>query len=130
MPTPVLDPALVEELAKRSAVLWLSPADDPRATALLWHVWHDGALWLVTGGAEQNPGPAEDGASVQVVLRSKASRSGRAAQWTTRAEAVHPGDARYAPAVAALHGARQSAPDGTEQPARWARESTLYRLAV
>ncbi|MFC4532469.1 hypothetical protein [Sphaerisporangium dianthi] len=60
--------ALIEEGAKKSGILWVSLAGRDR---LAWHVWHQGAIYLVTGGGEQSL-PGLTGASrVRVTLRSK-----------------------------------------------------------
>ena len=64
--------SVIEEGAKKSGVLWLGLPSGPRLT---WHVWHDGALHVVTGG-EERPLPgltaiAAERGEVEVVLRSK-----------------------------------------------------------
>ena len=127
--------ALIEEACRRSGVVWLQVegggADGARAHAA-WHTWHDGAVHVVTGGAEQLlPGlvnACATGARVRVAVPSKESR-GRLVTWQAQAFTVSPGTQDWATAVAALHATRLNAPDGEDQPARWARESTVVRLA-
>ncbi|MFI6983917.1 hypothetical protein ACIBSV_35600 [Embleya sp. NPDC050154] len=121
--------ALREEAAKKSGLLWLTVGTAPARP--VWHVWLDGASWLVTaradGAVEQFvPGLAE-AAEALVDLRSK-DKGGRLPGWTARVAVVAPDDPAWEPAVLALHAARLNAPDGEEQPARWKRECDLIRL--
>ena len=118
---------LVEEATRRSAVVWLRPDGGGRACPA-WHVWHDGAAWVVTGPGEQPlPGVAAGG-RVLVVVRSKERQGDRVVQWWADVEPVEPGAARWEEVVPLLHAARLNAPDGEQQPARWAREATVLRL--
>ncbi|GAA3105767.1 hypothetical protein [Streptosporangium carneum] len=112
---------VIEEGAKKSGILWLS-LDRPR---LAWHVWHDGAIWLVTGGGEQElPGLAEAG-QVQVTLRSK-DNGARLIAFEASVAVV---DQAGAPeAVAALAKERLNAPDGAGLTERWAARSLVVRL--
>ncbi|MBP2707646.1 hypothetical protein JOL79_28075 [Microbispora sp. RL4-1S] len=113
---------LIEEGAKKSNVLWLVLPSGPR---LAWHVWHDGAICLVTGGGEQSlPGLAE-AAEVEVVLRSKDN----GAELVRFPAAVEVVDQASAPdVVAALARERLNAPDAAGLPARWAERSAVVRL--
>ena len=77
------DFALVEEACKKSSLLWIAvPGLRDRA---VWHVWqeHDGrgAVYLVTGGGEQNVPGLSDGQLVRVTVRSK-DKGGRLATWS------------------------------------------------
>jgi hypothetical protein len=131
-----LSTALVEEATRKSALIWLrvGAADGTgggdRAQAA-WHVWADGAVFLVTGGAEQPlPGLQEALATrsaVTVTARSK-DKGGRLVTYLARPSRVEPGTEEWNAAVAELHAKRLNAPDGEQQPARWARESTVVRL--
>ncbi|WP_020556653.1 hypothetical protein [Embleya scabrispora] len=121
--------ALLEEGAKKSGLLWLTVGTAPPRP--VWHVWLDGSSWLMTaredGAVEQFvPGLAEAGRAL-VDMRSK-DKGGRLPGWTAEVTVVTPDDPTYEPAVLALHAARLNAPDGEEQPARWARECDLIRL--
>ncbi|MDQ1627272.1 MAG: hypothetical protein QOI54_1016 [Actinomycetota bacterium] len=124
--------ALIEEAAKKSAMLWLRPAggtaDVPAQAA--WHVWADGAAYVVTGGLEQKidclVGLDAD-ASLIVTVRSK-DTGGRLVTWPARVRRITPADGTWEPVVAALHGKRLNAPDGEAQPGRWARESVVHRI--
>jgi hypothetical protein len=127
-PTTV-DGALVEEACKKSSMLWLRPragvGTDRSVPA--WHVWHDGAVFLVSGGREQSLPELGDGAEVEVTVRSK-DKGSRLVTFVAAAQRVTPGDDAWESAVAELHAKRLNPPDGEGQPARWARESTVTRL--
>jgi hypothetical protein len=119
--------ALVEEATRRSGLVWVRPDGAERAHPV-WHAWHDGCAWLVVGGAEQQlPGLAA-ASRAQVLVRSHERRSGLLVTWTADVTRVEPGSAEWDAAVPVLHAARLNARDGEEQPARWARESTVVRL--
>ena len=121
--------SLVAEACGKSAMVWLRLPGERRSHAA-WHVWADGAVHLVTGGAEQPltdlPGLV-DGAEVDVLVRSKDNGS-RLVAFRTVVSDVRPGDDRWDTVVPLLHAKRLNAPDGEEQPARWARESRVLRL--
>ena len=128
-------PALIEEACRRSGLIWLqveAGGDDTARAHAAWHTWHDGAVHVVTGGLEQPlPGLVEacaTGRRVRVTVPSKETR-GRLVTWFAQAFTVSPGTQDWTTAAAALHATRLNAPDGEDQPARWARESTLVRLA-
>jgi hypothetical protein len=117
--------AFVAELAGKSDLIWIhSGADQPRP---VWSVWHDDHIAVVTDGAEQpNPGLA-DGSTVTVILRSKDNWA-RQASVRTAVEKLLPGSEAWDETVAVLHPKRLNASDGDQQPKRWARESTVWRL--
>ena len=118
---------LVEEATRRSAVVWLRPDGGDRAHPA-WHVWHDGAALVVTGPGEQPLPGVAPGGRVLVLVRSKERQGDRVVQWWADVEPVEPGTARWDESVPLLSAARLNAPDGEEQPARWAREATVLRL--
>jgi hypothetical protein len=121
-------PALVEEAAKRSALVWVrGPAGRVRP---LWHVWHDGAVWLVGGPGEQ---PLDglglaDGGTATVSCRSK-DKGGRLVVWPARVSEPPPGSEEWAAAVAELATKRLNAPDAAALPRRWAAGCRVLRLA-
>ncbi|NYV77754.1 hypothetical protein HW445_26020, partial [Streptomyces sp. UH6] len=55
----LFDRALVEEAAKKSALVWVRAegGDVPGVDRALWHVWHDGAVCLVGDGPGEQPLP-------------------------------------------------------------------------
>ncbi|SDQ44958.1 hypothetical protein [Thermostaphylospora chromogena] len=112
---------LIEEGARKSSVLWIS-LDRPR---LAWHVWHDGAVYVVTGGGEQHLPGLTEASTVRVTLRSK-DNGGELVSFDARVEVVD--QAREPEAVAALAKERLNAPDGAETTRRWAADSHVVRL--
>jgi hypothetical protein len=118
---------LVEEATRRSGLVWVTPGDADR-TWPVWHVWHRSAVYVVTGGLEQPlPGIADGGRAV-VAVRSRERRGGLLVEWTAEVRVVAPGTAEWDDVVPLLHAGRLNAPDGEQQPQRWARESTVLRL--
>jgi hypothetical protein len=122
----VVDP-LVEESARRSGLVWVALDGDP-VPHPVWHVWHDGAVLLVTGGAEQPLPGAAQAARAVVSARSAERQGDLLTRWTADVEHVQPGTARWDEVVPLLHESRLNAPDGEQQPARWARDSRVLRL--
>lgn len=113
---------LVEEATRRSGLVWVVPDGSAREHPV-WHVWHDGRMFVVTGGREQ---PLPDGlTSAVVAVRSRARQADRLVQWRAGVAQVPPGSALWDEVVPLLHAKRLNAPDGEEQPARWARESVV-----
>jgi hypothetical protein len=122
----VLAQALVEEVCKKSSLVWLRPDGEAHSQAV-WHAWIDGAVHVVTGGLEQPLTGAPDGAEVHVTARSK-DTGGRVVTFRAVVRELEPEGEAWTTVVAELHGKRLNAPDGEEQPARWARESRVLRL--
>jgi hypothetical protein len=118
MPTP----ALIAEATRRSAVVWVQVDGDPQRHHPVWQVWHEDRMYVVTGGIEQ-PLPLSDRAVVSV--RSKDRQGDLLVRWVASVSVVEPATAQWDDVVPLLHAARLNAPDGEEQPARWARESTV-----
>lgn len=121
-----LGSALVEEATRRAGLVWLSAEPGSRATPA-WHVWSDGAAFVVTGGLEQPLPDVVDGGTVRVTVPSK-DRGGRLVTWTARVVELPPGSGEWDAAVRELHSNRLNARDGEQQPQRWARESRVLRL--
>jgi hypothetical protein len=114
--------ALVEEGARKSGLVWVNGQ-------AVWHVWLDGAVHVVTGGATEQPAPRGLGGGevVEVGVRSK-DKGGRLVTWHGRAEVVEAGTDAWAAAVAELRPKRLNAEDADAMGERWARECTLYRI--
>lgn len=127
-----LDAALIEEACKRSAVIWIDSGDGrPRAA---WHIWRDGAAYVVCGeGEQQLPGLAQARVA-QIVARSKDS-GGRLLRWQATVAVVAPpsGDEEsagiWAQVTKELAAKRLNSPDAAGQPLRWAHEATVIRLS-
>ncbi len=126
MSEPLLDQALVEEAAKKSGLVWVR-GDHPHAVAL-WHVWHDGAVYVIGGGPGEQPLPGlADGASATVTLRSK-DKGGRLVAFPAEVAEIPPHGEAWSAAVEELKGKRLNAPDAETMTERWARECRLLRL--
>jgi hypothetical protein len=124
----LLDRALVEESAKKSGLVWVSaPAGQPGGDRAVWHVWHEGAVVVVGGGAEQPLHGWAEGDAVTVTVRSKDSW-GRLVAWPARVEELPPGSPAWAAAVEELKAKRLNSPDHETVTERWARESRVLRL--
>jgi hypothetical protein len=120
------DRTLVEEAGKASAVLWLRlPGRDQPAGA--WYAWVDGAAVVVHEGDEQSLPGLRSADQVELILRSH-DKGALLLSVSARVVGLEPGTEAYGQAVAALHAARQSAPDGEAQPSRWAATSLVTRL--
>ncbi|MDT0265466.1 hypothetical protein RM844_04065 [Streptomyces sp. DSM 44915] len=125
---PGFDRALIEESARKSALVWVrGPEGPPRP---LWHAWHEGAVWLVGGPGEQ---PLDGlglvaGARATVSCRSK-DRGGRLVVWPAEVAEPGPDDPAWAPAVAELAGRRLNATDTATLAERWAAECRVLRLS-
>ncbi len=124
--------ALTQELAKKTGVCWLrydsSTGSGHRgAEHAAWHVWHDDALYVVSGGNEQPlPGIAA-APTVEVIMRSKES-GGRLLTWVGDASVVRPGDELWEPVTTALVAGRLNLDDLATAAAGWAEHSVVTRI--
>ncbi len=115
--------AAIQEGAKKSGICWLD-LDRPR---LAWHSWHDGSLYVVTGGQEQDlPGLAALG-SVRVTLRSK-DNGARLVDFEAAVTVVDQSAEAETEAIALLAKERLNARDSEHLTERWAESSTVVRL--
>ncbi|MFH8365741.1 hypothetical protein [Streptomyces sp. NPDC018031] len=123
----LMDRALIEEATKKSGLIWVQGPDGaPRS---LWHVWHDGAAWVVGGPGEQ---PLDglgltDGGTATVTVRSK-DKGGRLVAWRARVAEPAAGGEEWTAAVDELKGKRLNAPDAERIAGRWAAECRVLRL--
>ncbi|MGI5492424.1 hypothetical protein [Microtetraspora malaysiensis] len=113
---------LIEEGAKKSGVLWVTL---PAGQRLAWHVWHSGAIYVVTGGGEQELPGLTEASEVEVTLRSK-DNGAELVRFTASVETVD--QAASPDVVATLAKERLNAPDAATLPARWAAGSVILRL--
>lgn len=124
---PAASASLVTEATRRSAVVWVGREGSPDLRAA-WHLWHAGCAWLVTGGLEQPLLGLVEAQRAVVAVRSKQRQGDLLVEWTADVAHVLPGTAEWDEVVPLLHAKRLNAPDGEQQPARWARESVVLRL--
>jgi len=61
-------------------------------------------------------------------VRSNATQADRVVTWVADVSPVAPGSPLWDEVVPLLHAKRLNAPDGEEQPQRWARESVVLRF--
>lgn len=113
---------LVAEATRRSGVLWVSSPTAP--PTLVWHVWHDGAAYVVCGGSEQALPPL--GPVATVAVRAKAGAL--VVTWTAAVTTLEPGTTEWDDVVPVLAAERLNAPAVQALPARWAAESTVLQL--
>ena len=125
--------ALVEEAGKRSGLLWVRraglTAGQPPPPQPVWHLWHDGSAYLLTGGSEQPlpEGLDQPAARAEVTARSK-DTGARLVVWSARVQTVEPGSEEWESVAGLLASRRLNSPDGEQAPQRWARECRLLRL--
>jgi hypothetical protein len=115
---------LIAEAAAKSGLLWIRPA--PGRAWPAWHIWRDGAAYVVSGPGEQQLPPLEG--PVDVILRSKDTE---ARLLTLRADAatVRPDQAEWTEIATALKAGRLNAPDPDGLLERWAAGAVITRLA-
>jgi ADP-ribose pyrophosphatase YjhB (NUDIX family) len=126
--------ALIAGASRRAGMMWLGvPGQDRPYPA--WHIWSDGAAYLVTGPGEQPlPGLAgAAGAGVTVAVTVAAGDpGGHYLPWRARVSRVEPGSPDWEAVTGQLVAARLNpAPeaDGTTPQQRWATSGAVYRLA-
>ncbi|ANW21857.1 hypothetical protein I3J09_08775 [Streptomyces clavuligerus] len=123
---PFLGPALVEEATRKSGLIWVRGQGPERA---LWHVWHDGAAYVVGDGAGEQPLPGlTSGETAEITVRSK-DKGGRLVAWTASVDELEPRSAAWEAVVPELKGKRLNAVAAEEMPERWARDCRVLRLA-
>ncbi|MFD7505511.1 hypothetical protein [Streptomyces sp. NPDC059850] len=123
-----IDRALVEEAAKKSALVWVQGSEG--AARALWHIWHEGAVCLVGDGPDEQPLKGlglVDGGTATVTVRSK-DKGGRLIGWTARVVELTPDGEAWTAAVGELKGKRLNAADADSIAERWARECRVLRL--
>jgi len=121
--------ALIAELGKKTSVSWLrySVYGEPATEHAVWHVWHDDALLLVSGGHEQPLPLISETQRVEVTMRSK-ENGGRLVTWVGVPSRVLPSSESWGAAAAALASERISIPSLSETPKVWATESLITRI--
>lgn len=110
---------LIAEATRRSGLVWVDGQP-------VWHLWHDGAAWVVTSGLEQ---PLTVGDTAVVEVRSKARQGDLLVRWVAAVATLEPGSPTWADVVPLLQARRLNPPDSRAATAeRWAVESTVLRL--
>jgi hypothetical protein len=127
---------LIEGAAKKSGLVWVVAVGTSAAGGReqpVWHVWQDGAVYVLTGGIEQPvPGGIDalgaDGTGRAHVLARGKGPSGRVLTFETTVSKVSAGSDEWEAVVPALMAGRLNLPDGADAPKRWAVECTLWKL--
>jgi hypothetical protein len=117
---------LVAEAMKRSDLVWLTYPGSGRPRAV-WHVWHDGAAYVVSGGPEQPLPGIEKAAHVLVTARAKDTRA-RLVTWVADAAVERVGTDSWWKAAELLKAERLNASQGDALFKTWAAKSTITRL--
>lgn len=117
-PPPAAVAALLSEAMTKSGVLWIEVDDDRTWPA--WHVWDDGAAYVVSGPGEQPlPWLPPD---VRLVLRSQ-DTGGRLLTIRAHAHVLEPGTTMWMRAAGLLKASRLNAVD--DSISRWQQECTI-----
>lgn len=108
--------AALEVAMKGPGVVWLGPVPGqapptgaPTTTGPVWHVWSDGAAYLLTGPGEQPLPGVLPGRCCQVTVRG--SHGGRALSWTAHVDALDPDSAEWAEVASKLAAGRLNGGD-------------------
>ena len=117
--------ALVNEAMRRSGLVWVGLPEQPARA--VWHLWHDGAAYVLHEGGEQSLPGLDDADAALVTVRSTDTR-GRLVVWHARVENVEPATPAWDALVPLLVKERLNSADGDAAPARWAATSRLHRL--
>jgi hypothetical protein len=113
--------ALLGEAMTKSGLLWIDVAGDRAWPA--WHVWDDGAAYVVSGPGEQPlPWLPEE---VRLILRSK-DTGGRLLTLRAHTHVLEPGTPEWVTAAELLRASRLNAVD--DSLTRWADACTLTAL--
>jgi hypothetical protein len=116
---------LVVEAGKKSDLAWVGPPGGRQIC--LWCEWHEDAVLLVTGGAEQpDPGLADAGTAI-VTLRSK-DKGVRVVTFEAQVTLLRPRSPQWDAAAVVLKEGRLSAPDAPAVLDRWADCCALWQL--
>lgn len=117
--------ALVAEVTKKAAVVWLSVAGRPAYP--LWCLAVDASLYVVTGPGEQ-PAPGLAPAETARVT-ARGDHGGRIITWRATVERLEPGSEAWGAVAPQLAAKRLNATDPAAEVAeRWARECAVLRL--
>lgn len=110
--------------------VWVEP--DGAAARLVWSLWRDGVLYVVTGGGEQVVPDLAGALGATVVIPAKGGRV-RTLAFRAAVGTVVAGTAHWTAVVPALVAARLNLPDPAATAARWetsARITTLTPIAL
>jgi hypothetical protein len=116
---------LIAEGMAKSSVCWLEYDNVPRPRAA-WHVWQDGAAYLVSGGDEQLLPGLDVAREVRVTVRSK-DNGARLVTWVARPEPLRRGSPEWRQAANMLSAQRLNG-RSEDRILFWAADSTIVKL--
>ncbi|HET7329004.1 MAG TPA: hypothetical protein VFJ14_17160 [Nocardioidaceae bacterium] len=119
--------ALVAEAMKKTGICWVRWAGDARDHPV-WHLWRDGAAYVVAGPGEQPLPGAETAESATVIARTKDSRA-RLIVWEAAVSRLLPGSPEWEEVVGLLQADRLNLADPDQVAQRWAAECSIVRLS-
>lgn len=122
-----LSAALIEEAMKKSGLVWLSLPELPQPRAA-WHLWHEGAAYVLTGGEGEQPLPGLPEAGRVLVTVPSKDTGGRLLTWVAASSPVEPGSELWDIVAPMLAKDRLNALDHGGQVERWAGKSYVIRL--
>lgn len=129
---------------KGAGVVWLSPdpawttdrppgrastgpsSTGPSSTGPVWHVWADGACYLLTGPGEQPLPGIVHGGRCRVIARNGAG--GAAITWPAAVEALDPAEPEWATVAPKLATGRLNGGDPVAVVPTWPGRLTILRL--
>jgi hypothetical protein len=121
--------ALIAEATRKAGLVWLTygQRDGVQNGRPAWHVWVDGAAYVVCGPGEQDLPGLATATTVTVTVPSKDTRA-RIVTWVGSASVVSPQSDSWVPATSALAASRLNAEGGASMIERWSRECTVVRI--
>lgn len=118
--------ALVADATNKAGLIWVRAAGPHHRAQPMWHVWHDGAVYVLTGGSEQ---PVPEGLTDQAFVSVPGKNNGpRLVTFEAGVEVVDPSSEAWAAVEPMLLSGRLNLTDTETAPQRWAQECTLWRL--
>lgn len=115
---------LVTETMKKASVVWLTVADGRPYP--VWCMWHEDALYVVSGPGEQ-AAPGLSAAS-EVTVTGRGDHGGRVVSWPARVSQVAPDSDLWQQVVPQLSSKRLNLPASEDIGARWAADCVVSRL--
>jgi hypothetical protein len=115
---------LVTEAMKKAAVVWLTVAGGRPYP--VWCLWHEDALYVVSGPGEQ-AAPDLDTAA-EAVVTGRGDHGGRVVSWPARVSRLTPDGELWQQVVPQLASKRLNLPAAEDTAARWAAECVVSRL--
>jgi len=124
--SPAFIAALIAESTRKSGLVWVTVDGAPPRP--VWHVWRDGAAYVLTGPGEQRLPGLENALTVNVTVRSKDTGS-RLVTWLATVTRLDPHTPEWSALVPVLLAGRLNLTDAPTAAERWAGGCLVHRLA-